>query len=73
MMTMDQPIDCGGVAVSTGDYVFGDVDGVVVIPQASADEVFAKALEKVAAENATRDELLAGRTLGEVYDKYGVL
>jgi hypothetical protein len=35
--------------------------------------VFAKALEKVAAENATRDELLAGRTLGEVYDEYGVL
>ncbi|MDP6270133.1 MAG: RraA family protein [Alphaproteobacteria bacterium] len=73
MMTMDQPIECGGVGVATGDYVFGDVDGVVVVPQDCADEVFAKALEKVAAENATRDELLAGRTLGEVYDEYGVL
>ncbi|MGD9510579.1 MAG: RraA family protein [Geminicoccaceae bacterium] len=73
MMEMDCRVVCGGVAVSTGDWVFGDADGVVVIPQAAAEETFAKALEKVAAENRTRDELRAGRTLREVFDQFGVL
>lgn len=73
MIEMDRPIDCAGVAVTPGDMVFGDIDGVVVIPQAVAGEVFSKALEKVTRENNTRDELRAGRLLAEVYEKYGVL
>lgn len=73
MMEMDCRVVCGGVAVTAGDWVFGDADGAVVIPQAAADEVFAKALEKVAAENRTRDELRAGRSLREVFDRFGIL
>ena len=67
------PIECGGVAVDPGDIVFGDADGVVVIPQAVETTVIEAALEKVSGENRTRDELLAGATLREVYDKYGIL
>jgi len=73
MMEMDCRVVCGGAAVSSGDWVFGDADGVVVVPQAAEEEVFALALEKVAAENRTRDELRAGRTLREVFDRFGVL
>jgi regulator of RNase E activity RraA len=73
MMEMDCRVVCGGVEVASGDWVFGDADGVVVIPQAVAEETFAKALEKVAAENHTRDELRAGRTLREVFDRFGIL
>ena len=73
MMEMDCRVVCGGAAVAAGDWVFGDADGVVVIPQAAAEEVFAKALEKVAAEDRTRDELRAGRTLREVFDRFGIL
>lgn len=73
MMTMDQPIDCGGVRVRPGDFVFGDADGVVVVPQESAQTVFERAFEKVQSENASRDELRAGRYLRDVYEKYGVL
>ena len=36
MIEMDRPIVCAGVRVTSGDTVFGDVDGVVVIPQAIA-------------------------------------
>jgi 4-hydroxy-4-methyl-2-oxoglutarate aldolase len=61
------------VRICAGDTVFGDVDGVVVVPQAISDQVFAKALEKVTHENRTRDELREGRLLSEVYSKYGVL
>ncbi|MDE0638811.1 MAG: RraA family protein [Candidatus Poribacteria bacterium] len=67
------PIECGGVLVNPGDIVFGDADGVVVIPQAVETEIIAAALEKVSGENRTRDALREGATLREVYDKYGIL
>jgi hypothetical protein len=35
--------------------------------------VLARALEKVSSENVTRDELLRGAKLKDVYDRYGVL
>jgi regulator of RNase E activity RraA len=73
MMAMDVPISCANVHVEPGDWVFGDVDGVVVLPQAIAAQALDQAMEKVRAENVTRDELLAGRTLREVYDTHGVL
>ena len=73
MIEMDRPIDCAGVSVTAGDWVFGDIDGVVIIPQGVADEVFTQALDKVTRENRTRDELRAGKLLAEVYEKYGVL
>jgi len=69
----DVPVLCGGVMVYPGDVIFGDRDGVVVIPKALVDEVFKRALDKATRENHTRDELLQGRTMREVYDKYGVL
>lgn len=73
MMTRDLPIDCGGVRVTPGDLIFGDVDGVVVVPQDIAEKVVAGALVKVNSENKTREELENGLLLGEVYAKYGVL
>lgn len=73
MNEMDTAIDCAGVKVLAGDIVFGDIDGVVVIPQAHAEAIIARAQEKVAGENRTRDELRKGRLLREVYEKYGIL
>ncbi len=67
------PIECGGVTVNPGDIVFGDADGVVIIPQAVETQIIAAALEKVRGENRTRDALKEGATLREVYDKYGIL
>jgi 4-hydroxy-4-methyl-2-oxoglutarate aldolase len=73
MIEMDTPIECGGVIVRTGDVVFGDVDGVVIVPQEIAEEVLRRALDKVSNENATRNELRQGRLMAQVYQKYGVL
>ncbi len=67
------PIKCGGVTVNPGDIVFGDADGVVIIPQNAEKAVIAAALEKVHGENRTRDALREGATLQEVYDKYRIL
>jgi regulator of RNase E activity RraA len=73
MMELDIPVECGGVAVRSGDIVFGDADGVVVIPREHEAAVIAKAKEKALGEDRTRVELRQGRLLGQVYDKYGVL
>ena len=67
------PIECGGVTVNPGDIVFGDADGVVIIPQSVEQQVIVAALEKVQGENQTRDALREGATLREIYDKYGIL
>ena len=73
MMAMDTPVECAGVSVRTGDYVFGDVDGCVVIPQEALQQTLDASFDKVAAEDVTRAELLEGKLLADVYAKYGVL
>lgn len=67
------PIECGGVKVRPGDVVFGDFDGIVVIPIDILSDVVAEAVQKVESENLTRDMLREGHLLREVYDTYGVL
>ena len=73
MMERDIPIECAGVRVMSGDIVFGDADGVVVIPIDRAEAVIAKALEKAQGENTTRDELRQGQLLAEVFARHGIL
>jgi 4-hydroxy-4-methyl-2-oxoglutarate aldolase len=73
MLEKDTPIDIAGVHVSPGDWVMGDVDGVVFVPSAMADAVFRAALDKIAAEDTTRQELEAGESLHAVYTRHGVL
>ncbi len=70
---LQQPIVVDGVAVSPGDFVFGDLDGVVVVPADVADEVLELARKKISGENTVRDELAAGLPISEVFQKYGVL
>lgn len=67
------PIECGGVRVEAGDVIFGDFDGIVVIPRARLAETVAAAVAKVDGENLSRDMLREGAMLRDVYDKFGVL
>ena len=66
-------VECGEVLVNPGDFVFADTDGVVVIPSAMVGEVTKMAADKVSRENNSRDELMKGVYLRDVYRKYGVL
>jgi 4-hydroxy-4-methyl-2-oxoglutarate aldolase len=65
------PIDIGGVTIATGDYVLGDRDGVVVVPQAIAGEVVTRTEEVVATESDMRRALVGGMDPVEAYHKYG--
>ena len=70
---IDVPIECAGVAVAPGDLVFGDADGVVVVPQAVEAEVLALAFNKIAGERNTLRDLQAGESLAAVFARYGIL
>jgi regulator of RNase E activity RraA len=73
VMDYDVPVRCGEVLVNPGDLVFADFDGVVVIPREVDSIVFKKARKKVSNENSSRKELLEGKSLREVYQKYKAL
>jgi 4-hydroxy-4-methyl-2-oxoglutarate aldolase len=73
IQAIDVPVICGGVRVEPCDLVFGDADGVVVVPQRVEAEVLGFALEKIDGEHNTMRELKAGALLRDVYAKYGVL
>jgi len=67
------PIEIGGVQISPGDLIFGDQDGVVVIPQKYEDEVLQRALTKATGEKVVRKEIEAGMSSTEAFCKYGIL
>ncbi|CAH0136437.1 4-hydroxy-4-methyl-2-oxoglutarate aldolase/4-carboxy-4-hydroxy-2-oxoadipate aldolase [Peribacillus simplex] len=53
------PISCGGVTVFPGDIIIGDIDGVVVVPQAMGEEILIKAKDKII-KDEQRAEKYAG-------------
>ena len=67
------PVECAGVRVTPGDLIFGDADGVVVIPKAVESEVLRLALEKVTGERNTLRDLQRGDKLADVFARYGIL
>lgn len=66
-------IEIGQVTIHDGDLVFGDVDGVLVIPKEISDEVVEKALEKAAAERVVRKAIEDGMTSTDAFAKFGIL
>ena len=67
------PIKIRDVCVESGDIVFGDVDGVCVVPALAADEVFARAIEKVRGEKQVRAALKAGMSAKQAFKTYGIM
>jgi len=61
-------IDCGGVAIHPGDIVVGDADGVVVIPQDSAEEVLKKAEAINVKEKIVMERVRQGETLMQIFE-----
>lgn len=66
-------IEIGQVTIHTGDLIFGDIDGVVVIPKEAADEVVARALEKASGEKKVRAAIEAGMSATEAFRVFGIL
>jgi len=73
VIAIRQAILAGGVAVTDGDLVLADEDGVVVVPASLEDEVVGRALGKVAGENTIRDLLRQGASIRKVFEEHGIL
>lgn len=73
IVAIDQTVRCAGVVVSSGDLVFGDADGVVVVPRHLEARVIETALAKVNSEDSTTKALLEGVSLAEVFERFKVL
>jgi regulator of RNase E activity RraA len=67
------PIEVGGIRIRCGDILFGDLDGVCVVPAEAEEEVFAKALEKVRGEKLVRQDLEAGSTAVSAFARHGIM
>lgn len=63
-------IICGGLKVRAGDYIFGDLDGVVVIPKEKVREAIERAETKRKTESEFRASIKRGMTLRDAVAKY---
>ncbi|HFA59538.1 MAG TPA: RraA family protein [Rhodospirillales bacterium] len=67
------PVRIGQASIAPGDLLFGDIDGVLVVPRAAEEEAVRRALEKVRGEDAVRRALEAGTSAAEAFRRFGVL
>jgi len=66
-------ITIGRVVIQPGDIIFGDLDGVCVIPQKVEREVIERATQKATTEDQVRIAIEAGMPAVEAFRKYGVM
>jgi 4-hydroxy-4-methyl-2-oxoglutarate aldolase len=71
LVSVGRPIRIGTVTIRSGDFIAGDKDGVVVIPQEIMPQVLQKSEEVVGTENLVRKAVLQGVHPVDAYRKYG--
>jgi regulator of RNase E activity RraA len=66
-------VEIAAVMVRPGDLVFGDIDGVLIVPREVESEMITRALEKACGEKLVRQAIEAGSSAAAAFQKYGVL
>ncbi len=67
------PIEIGGVLIHPGDLIFGDIDGVIVVPKDIEQQALQSAMEKARGEKLVRMDIEAGMSSTDAFRKYGIL
>ena len=67
------PVEIGNVRIRPGDVIFGDLDGVLVIPREAEGEVLTAALEKARGEKLVKKALEEGGSAVAAFEKYGIM
>lgn len=65
------PVLCAGIVVRPGDYIMGDMDGVVVVPHERAQQIAELALEFDAKEVKMRETIRQTGSIRKAMDAYG--
>jgi regulator of RNase E activity RraA len=68
----DVPVWCGGITVQPGDFILGDLDGVIVIPRGIALSVISKSEERLRTEGKVREAFQKRKPIAGVMKKYKV-
>lgn len=67
------PIEFNGIRVNPGDIVFGDLDGVIIVPKEAEEEAFNLAIEKARGEKLVKQALEEGMSTVEAFAKFGIM
>lgn len=67
------PIEMQGVQIHPGDIVFGDIDGVCIIPKKAEEDIIRQALEKAQGEQLVRKAIENGMSAVEAFAKFGIM
>ncbi|MCE7989793.1 MAG: RraA family protein [Caldilinea sp. CFX5] len=67
------PIEMHGVRINPGDIIFGDIDGVCVVPRQAEEEIIVKALEKARGEKTVQKAIEAGMGAAEAFRTFGIM
>ncbi len=66
-------VEMEGAIIDPGDIVFGDTDGVCIIPRKIEQDIIHRALEKVDGEKKVRNAIVQGMSTCEAFEKYGIM
>ena len=66
-------LDIDGVKIADGDIIFGDIDGVCVIPADAEEAVFIAALEKARGEKLVQKAIESGMSAVDAFAKFGIM
>lgn len=67
------PIEIGGVRIKPGDMVYGDCDGVLIIPKEAVNQAFAGAIKKARGEQLVKKALQEGMSTVAAFEKFGIM
>jgi regulator of RNase E activity RraA len=67
------PIEVDGVRIRPGDVIYGDRDGILIVPADAVDEAFARAFEKARGENSVLKALQQGMSATEAFATFGIM
>jgi 4-hydroxy-4-methyl-2-oxoglutarate aldolase len=70
-LSINVPIQCGGVLVHPGDFIVADEIGVTVIPSEKAEEILGLAREQASREQQTREWVAMGKTVEDLLAEFG--
>ncbi len=67
------PVEWAGIRINPGDIIYGDRDGVIIVPKEIEEEAFANALEKARGEKLVLKALQEGMSTVDAFNKFGIM
>ncbi len=67
------PIEIDGIRINPGDIIYGDRDGVLIVPKEVEEEAFIGAIEKARGEQLVKKALEEGMSTVDAFNKFGIM